>query len=352
MEKTLKKLITYKTVSSDKKENKRAVDFVKSQLPKGVRVKEKDYNGHPALIVGSNSPLVCLQAHIDVVSGDESAFLPQKKGKRLYGRGAYDMKFAVTCYLELLKKVDIDKYDYGIMITSDEEMGGFNGTKKVLQDGYNPSYCILPDSEREWNFDKKAKGAFHFLLSAKGKSGHASRLWEGDSAVHRLLSFLEDLRKFFPKTRKNAFQNSLNVGKIEGGKSVNQIAQSAVAKIDIRFTSKEEEKRIERKISSLAKKHLIEVKKDIYVPFFECDISSSFFRKFRDIAKKHGHKITSKPSHATSDARFFGQKNIPTMVTRPKGGGAHSEGEWVDLDDLQVFYSILEEFVKEFTLRG
>ena len=50
-------------------------------------------------------------------------------------------------------------------------------------------------------------------------------------------------------------------------------------------------------------------------------------------------------SHGSSDARFFMWQKIPTIVIAPKGGGHHSENEWVDLKDMAKFHLVLKEFV-------
>ncbi len=348
----LKKLISFKTVSSDKKENKRALLWIKSQIPKKLKPKIVSYNGYYSLLAGSSSPTLCLQSHVDVVPGNEEEFKPQIKNNKLYGRGAYDMKFAIACYLQILKKINLEKHDIGLLITSDEEIGGFNGVKKVLEDGYSPKFCIIPDGEREWNIDKRAKGARHIKIISQGKSGHASRPWEGESAIHNLIDFLSELKKDFPSTKKEAFVSTVNVGKIEGGDAPNRIADSVEAKIDIRFTSHKEDQRINQKIKLLKKKFKkIKTEEIVFVPLFDCDLRDSFFQKFKKIAKENGRKITTKPSHASSDARYFSQKNIPTVVTRPKGGGAHSEKEWIDIKDLHIFCKVLEKFIKEITLQ-
>ena len=346
MQEILQKLVGFKTISNDKEENKKAIEYVKSQLPPNLEIKEKSYNGHPTIVIGKDSPEICLQAHIDVVPAKESAFATKTTDGKMYGRGVYDMKFAIACYIKLLQEVDLSKANFGVMITSDEEVGGFNGVKKVLEDGYSPSFCLLPDGERVWNIDTKAKGAYHFQIQAKGKSGHASRPWEGDSAMHRLLGFLHELQGFFPKVKEDGFQNTLNVGVVNGGSVANQLAEDALAKIDIRFVSEEDRQKIEKKLTELQEKYGVGVKQAIYAPFFDGNTEDKHFERFIDICQKNNRQLTMHPSHATSDARFFSEKNIPTLVTRPSGGGSHSGNEWIDLEDLEVFYKILKDFVQ------
>jgi len=348
MKKNLAKLVSFKTVSKDKKENKKALEWVKSQIPVGFKKKLVCYGGHYSLIVGNNNPLLCLQAHIDVVPANEEEFKLQEKGDRFYGRGVFDMKFAIACYLEILKKIDPKKESVGLLITSDEEFGGFNGVKKILENGYSPKFCFLPDGGDNWNFNEKSKGVWHLKIKAEGSPGHASRPWEGVSANSILIDFLADLKKTFPKIEKEAFLPTLNIGKIDGGEATNQIAENAKARIDIRFTEVKEKKKIEKEINTLQKRYKkVKVEELVYASPFSCDVNEENFKLFKKIAKKHGKKVSSQFTHGASDARFFGEKNIPTILIRPKGGGAHAKKEWTHKKDLAVFCSVLEKFVKE-----
>jgi len=43
-----------------------------------------------------------LVAHIDVVGAKKELFRAKIKGKKLFGRGAFDMKYAIACYMKLL----------------------------------------------------------------------------------------------------------------------------------------------------------------------------------------------------------------------------------------------------------
>lgn len=347
MEETLKKLISFKTVSADKAENKKALKWVKSQI-NGLPVKELSYDGHPTLVIGSMKPKLCLQAHLDVVPAKEALFNPKVEGGKLIGRGAYDMKFAIACYLELLET--IKKRDVGILITADEELGGFNGVGAALKDGYEPGYCFLPDGGDDWSFDEKVKGVLHLNVLADGEPGHASRPWEGDSALLKLVNFLKELESHFSSKAYSAetFDSTLNIGKVEGGKATNQIAASAKAQIDIRFPDREEKKKIDNLLKRMERSYSgIELKEIVSGASFHCDLEHKFCKAFATEAQKLGKEVTSQLAHGSSDARFFAQREIPTMMIKPNGGGSHSSKEWVDLDDLNDYCLALKRFIKK-----
>lgn len=353
----LKKLVSFKTISQEKIENKRAIDWIKKEVRKlPVFYKEFNFGGFPSLIITTKKtkkPKLLLAAHLDVVPGPEKMFSPKIEGKKLFGRGVYDMKFAIACYLKLLEdlKDEIKNYDLGIMITCDEEIGGFYGTKKLLEEGFRAKIVFLPDGGRDWNFEIKAKGAWHLKLKSFGKSAHGSRPWEGEGAIEKLIAFLQKLKSYFKKEPcglKDHWHPTLNIGKIEGGKATNQVSDFAQAFLDIRFTEKKEKKKIEKILRNLLSKFKgMELEEIVLANCYSVDPKNKYLQIFSRIAKEKFNIETSfVSSHGSSDARFLVERKIPVILIRPKGGGHHSEEEWIDLEDLKKYYEVLKEFVK------
>ena len=71
-------------------------------------------------------------------------------------------------------------------------------------------------------------------MISRGKTAHSAYPDLGDSAVDRLLSALESIRKI--NLSKNTYlgESSMNIGKIEGGLSANMVAGMASAEIVVR----------------------------------------------------------------------------------------------------------------------
>ncbi len=352
----LKKLISFPTISQHLKENKRAIFWIKEKFKNfPLHFKYFEFSGHPSLLIltkKTKTPTLWLAAHIDVVPGPRNLFSPKIKGKKLIGRGAFDMKFAIACYLKLLEdlKNELKNYNFGIMITSDEEIGGFFGTKKILEKGFSGKVCFLPDGGQDWKFERGAKGVLHLKVECFGKSAHGSRPWEGEGANEKLIEFLNKLRKFFPKEpckTKDHWHSTLTIGKIEGGKATNQVSDFSRAFLDIRSPSSRLKEKIFEKIERI-KKELrgIKIEKIVEASPYSVDLNNSYLKLFSKIAKeKFKIKTGFVFSHGSSDARFFVEKKIPTILIRPKGGGHHSEKEWIDIEDLKKFYFVLKEFV-------
>lgn len=358
LENILRKLIRFQTVSENIQEHEKCLRWIQAQtqsLP--LFVTKFSVQSFPILLFTTQKtkrPLLWLVGHIDVVPGSPSVFRPKKKGPRLFGRGTFDMKFAVACYIKLLKELgkNLSPYNFGVMLTSDEESGGANGVWRLLGKGYSSKLAVVPDGGKNWSIEKGAKGVFQLHITAKGASAHSSRTWLGSNAILLLMSFLHDLQSLFPKEPCKDIHHwhvTLNIGKIGGGEAINQVPGSAFADVDIRFPDEPTRVAIARRIDALiVRRPGIKIIRKTIGRNFAVDINTPFIKRFAEIAKET-YRISPRFlfSHGTSDARFFASRGIPVIATRPKGGGHHSENEWIDIPDLERFYHVLKSFVME-----
>jgi len=359
LEHTLKKLASYKTTTGNKTEVLKAYDWIKDELqPIPTYIREYDVHDHLTLVVTpgrSKHVTLWLAAHIDVVPGEDALFTPQKRGNRLYARGVYDMKFAVASYVELLKEfgTELVAYDVGVMLTSDEEWGGHYGVQHLLgREGFRGDVAFLPDGTGVWMFEEQAKGKWLVEVSTTGKAAHGAHPWLGRSANDELCSFLHDMVQGFahmatPRTVDH-WHATVNVGRVKGGTVANVVAPHAHALLDIRYVSKAERVRIRRLFSTLTKKypHTRAHTMQDDAPYGIAR-HNKYAKLWQDIAhERYGVHCGWSRAHGASDARFFNEHGIPTILISPRGGGAHGDREWVDLKDLQRYHEVLRSFVE------
>lgn len=357
---TLKKLISFRTYSQNIDEIEKTFTWIQQQLEGYPLFIKKFYsNGQPSLIISTSKKKqvkLILQAHIDVVSAPERLFVPKINNGKMFGRGVFDMKYAVACYLYILRELhdSLSEYDFSIIITSDEEIGGKNGVGAILEEGYRGDFCLLPDGGKDWVCEEESKGVWHIKLESFGQSSHGAKPWEGVNAIWNLVNCLTDLQKIFPKEsccNGEHFHNTMSVGKIEGGSEINKVPDYAVAHVDVRYTSETKSNELKNKFFKIIKKHKS-------VKFSEINFAESHSIKtnnpklllFFDIAKKYGVEnidpIRFSRSHGSSDARYFSAKDIPTLVLRPIGGNIHSDKEWINIKDFKIFCAVVKEFVQ------
>lgn len=352
----LKKLISFRTLSKNEPENRQAIAWIEKQLKPHLHTRTFRVNGFPSLVATSRKtkkPKIWLAAHNDVVPGSDALFRARASGGRLYGRGACDMKFAIACYIRLAEELgkNAGKHDFGIMITSDEEIGGENGTQALLQKDYHGGIALLPDGGTPHSIETGAKGVWQIEAAASGTSAHASRPWLGENAIGKLICFITELERVVApgqhsRRDKVHYHNTVNVGLIEGGAQANQVPAAARARIDIRYVPDEPFRKLERRVETLAGKYGVKIKTVICGGASKADLNLPAVKRFVALYKKHAG-VVMKPSfaHGSSDARFFHEKGIPVIVMHPLCGGHHTEHEWIDLDCLERFHQAVKEWV-------
>ena len=355
---TLEQLIRFKTISGDHDATHDAFEWIKDQVSMApLYIKEHTYQGYKTLVMTTKrtrSPKVWLAAHVDVVAGSSAMFKPRTKDGKLIARGAYDMKFAIACYIELLKELGVEarNYDLGAIIVSDEEVRGGSMGEAIKDLKLSGTVAFLPDGGGEWQFEEAAKGSYCVVAKAAGCSAHGSRPWHGENAIMNLHAFIGDVSKEMEKFATEdplCWYPTLNIGLISGGDAWNQVPEQAEATFDIRYPHSRERKAIERMYNRLLKKHpAITLEKRIDIEPIKIGRGNGEVKVYKKIAKElYDIDVTWKKSYGGSDAEFFYKYGIPTLLIWPQAGGAHSEHEWIDLADLTRYYEVMKAWVTE-----
>jgi len=358
VEHILEDLIAFKTVSGNRKEMGHCLRYVKDALqPVPLYIREYEFEGHPILVITPNQrkrAKLWLAAHIDVVPGEESQFTPVKKAGKLYGRGAFDMKFAAASYLAVLRELgmDVRNYDLGVILTSDEELGMESSVKYLLEEhGYRGEVVFLPDGTGSWHFEEAVKGAVQVEVTAHGNPSHGSRPWLGRSAVHELVHYVNDAVKAFDAFKTNGAEHwytTMHAGLIEGGEAFNSLAAHAKARLDIRYITKTDHKKV-RSILAMLHKRYPHTKSRVlhHSPSYGITRTNGYAKAWAHIAKElYNIDCGWARAHGRSDALWFTKAGMPTILISPKGGDSHGDREWVDIRDLGRYAAILRVFIE------
>lgn len=375
--KYLSKLVSLRTDHHDKKlfqKNAKQIIDDLVLLNNHLKVKILEKNGYPSLIMYSKSyknPKLVLQSHLDVVPADEEMFslnliedsqnqeleklspINESKieGEIVLGRGVFDMKFAIACYMLVLEDIDdkVNDLDIAIWITSDEEIGGFNGVGYLLdEERMMPDCVFLPDGSKSNCLSLAAKGILQFKVESTGISSHSSRPWTGQNAIENIINAYNSaltLPMFKGDKDKESWSNTLSLTVIDGGTATNQIPEKATAKFDCRFVETFSLDEIYSTLKNLFNKYNCEFEIISSGSNFHTPVDNKYSKTFIDILEKNDYKYDFTKDHGASDARFFGAKNIPVIMFMPEGGGAHSDKEWLNIKKLDQYYEILKQFV-------
>ncbi|HMH70070.1 MAG TPA: M20 family metallopeptidase [Candidatus Saccharimonadales bacterium] len=351
LEATLATLISIPSVTSDSTACHEIIDVVRSEVEShGLFIHSDTTIPNPwffATTKDTKQPDILFVAHLDVVPANPDLFLMQKQEGKLFGRGVYDMKLAAACYMEFLRNHSdkLHELNIGYLFTTDEETGG-HCFPTILATGLRPKVVFIPDGGDNWAVEKRAKGFVGLKFVARGESAHASRPWEGRSALHTLLDVTQLLRARYPLTRDPA-ACTLTVNTLHAGEAINQLPDYATATVDFRSFQKDELTAFRQLITQLANEYSLEasVTQEGEPLIFDTEAPGidTFLRTLQ--AHTGQDEITYRESYGASDGRYFAPYNIPCIIIEPYGGGRHSNEEWLQADDLPNYYRLIERWI-------
>jgi succinyl-diaminopimelate desuccinylase len=228
---------------------------------------------------GGSGRLVHLNGHFDVVPAGDGwtvdPFAGVVRDGRIFGRGVCDMKAGIAAAIgaaDALERAGVDLPGVlEISGTVDEESGGFAGVAHLAQVGRiargRTDFVVIPEPLDVDRICVGHRGVYWFEVTARGRMGHGSMPFLGDSAITgmgRLLQAVRDelvpalasRQTSVPVVPAGARHATINVNGIEGGQPVDGIQTPCVADLcravfDRRFLLEEGFEATRREIDDL-----------------------------------------------------------------------------------------------------
>jgi succinyl-diaminopimelate desuccinylase len=300
-------------------------------------------------------PKIILNGHLDVVPADyENAFTPIEKDGKIFARGTSDMKGTVSAMVYAFKDLldDSTNLDLALMLTTDEEIGGFNGVKKLIEEvGYSADCVFTPDSAENWGICTDEKGIWHISVRTTGKSSHGSRPWLGENAIESAYSIFQECkdmlqRKYASLQREDHWFPTINLGVLNGGDATNKVPASAIIKLDIRYPSPITDTELKQFVLPIVKKHNGEIIEELIGNSLHTNKNNEYIQSWVSVLRKHDIKPYWHKGHGASDARYFSENGIPVFLSKPVASEPHIDNEWIDYDSLVEFKEMLKHWLK------
>jgi succinyl-diaminopimelate desuccinylase len=229
------------------------------------------------------------------------------------------------------------------MFTTDEEIGGQNGVKYLLDNGYKCQFFVTCEPSR-LNIVYAHKGLIWAKVKVKGVASHASRPWDGTNASLKAYEGLSRLYKIYPLPKKEAWRTTINVGYISGGDAFNRVMSECEVKLDIRFIEKDSPNDIISNIKKCfpgAQVEIVEKESGMDTP-----AGDKWVRQLAASVKRIAGKSPElKKGHGACDGRFYSAMGIPAVEFGTPAHGLHTDEEYVLIKPLETFYKILWDFV-------
>ena len=342
-------LIRFQSVHAKPDQIRQCADFVESYLKNtNLKYRRKQHGGYPYIVVtpADGYAPVLLMSHLDVVAGDEALFTPRVENGRLYGRGSIDDKYAVALSLVLLKEFiealrqqgrGQSELPFGVLITSDEEIGGRMGAREALKK-LRADFCIALDGGNLQKIVVKEKGILHLKLIAGGKTAHGARPWLGDNAIEHLIQDYMKIKPLFNQTAPDHWHRTLNFSRIRAGESTNQVPDRAEAFFDIRYTENDDADALIEQMRAVIRGDLVVLKKD---PLFDGMPSP-----YLDLLLEISPDTKTGCEHGASDARYLAEHGIAGIVWGAEGQmSQHTANEYLVIESLTELHRRLTRFL-------
>ena len=202
----------------------------------GFRVRlDEAAPGRPNLVAraGSEPPRLWFCTHLDTVP----PFFPSTETEtHIGGRGSCDAKGMLAAMVFAARRLREDGVrGFGLAFTVGEEVDSL-GAKRLEERGpgafgSDPSagLHLVVGEPTEGVMASGHKGTLRARLRARGKAAHSAYPEAGDSAIHRLLERIGELRSLDWGASERLGPSTLNVGLISGGVAGNVFAPAAEA---------------------------------------------------------------------------------------------------------------------------
>lgn len=180
--------------------------------------------------VEGERPSLLYSTHIDTVP----PHIPyRREGDTIYGRGACDTKGGIVAMLEAGRRLRAEgARGIGYLFVVGEEVD-HSGAKAAATLGLSARDIVLCEPTR-CRLIAAQKGVAKLRLVAEGRAAHSGFPHRGVSAVDRLLTVLETLRRREWPRHEVLGETFFNIGLISGGVAANVLAPSASAELMFR----------------------------------------------------------------------------------------------------------------------
>lgn len=344
-----KKLISCRSTKHNTEELEKILDIARSELSEFHTELFKHKSSLSALVY--NTPkrpkkfTILLNAHLDVTPGKNTQYSPVIKNNKLYGVGALDMKANAACLILAFKAVAKKvNYPLALQLTTDEELGGFHGTKHQIEKGVRADFVIAGETTG-LNIVTKAKGILWVEITFKGKTAHGAYPWKGENAIVKAQQYIADVLKKYPNPKKDTWQTTINVSSIKtSNETYNKIPDDCTVSFDIRYVP-DDAKTIVPTLKKLLPKGTT-MKVVVKEPFMQTKATNPFVKQLQKTTRSvQKGKGTFYGANGSSDARHFTPVGGHGVEFGAIGGGIGTDAEWIDITSLEKYYTIIEKFL-------
>lgn len=294
----------------------------------------------------TDGELIVFAAHTDIVFPDTDPLPMAEWDGKLFAPGIGDdtanLVNLLLCAKYLLQSNIQPKRGLLLAANSCEEgLGNLDGTKQLFQDYGGRIRAFTSFDGYMPGCTNSAVGSYRYRVTCKTMGGHSFGDWGRPNAIYILSGLIGRLYAIVPPAEA---KTTYNVGSIEGGTTVNTIAQEASMLYEFRSTSQACLHKMEEEFTAA-----VEASRgqgwEIQVELLgvrpgDGDLDRGALESFTRNSVEVIEAVTGEKAQVSPQST---DSNIPLSLGLPantigtvRGGLAHTREEWVELDSLPV----------------
>jgi acetylornithine deacetylase/succinyl-diaminopimelate desuccinylase-like protein len=283
----------------------------------------------------SEQPRLLIAAHLDTVFPAETPLAISHDATRSFGPGIGDNCLGIATVLLIPAMLEAAglRPDVDLLITGnvgEEGLGNLRGMIAVMDAHPEAGAVIAVEGHNLGRVTHIAVGSMRYRITVEGPGGHSWGDFGKRNAIQAAAAIIGELDAIeLPTSQKT----TLNVGTINGGISVNTIAQSCTFLLDLRSVDADALAKLNADVDRIVKRKRKEISVTTELlgvrPAGQVAPSSRITRIASAILESMGISPTGDAS--STDANIPISRGIPAVcIGLTTGGNVHKENEYID----------------------
>ncbi|MCS7127145.1 MAG: N-acetyl-lysine deacetylase [Thaumarchaeota archaeon] len=304
---------------------------------------EVDSAGNYLFVKGSGERTILLAGHVDTVPGMLEVV---RKGDRIKGRGAVDAKGPFAAMLFAGSKAVLKKGFRLVVGGLIDEEGEGSGAKALLNSGFRADHIVIGEPTGTTGVAISYRGSVTLSLTSRGRGGHSSAPYMGDSALDRLLDAIETIRSVFNGRSYDEPTSAVTV--IKAGDWPTRLPEHAEAVVNIRFPPSVETRSILERVEAICSLYDCSFTvRDVTEPF-QTSVSQPVPRALIRSMLRLGVRPRVVKKTGSSDMNVLWKLTMSISACGPGNSLlAHTSEEEVSVSDLELASRIYAGAVEE-----
>lgn len=309
-----------------------------------------DEIGNVVAELPGDGPVVVVAAHLDTVFPADTDVRVRSKGENLTAPGIGDNSASLAVLAHWIERMGARSAS-GLRVVAactvgEEGLGDLRGARHLVA-ARPPDMFVALDGHLG-TIVARGVGSRRFEIRFRGPGGHSWGDFGSPSAVHALGDAIHALNRMpVPAEPRSAF----NVGTVEGGRSVNAIAEEACFRLDLRSLDAETLDRLARealaRVEHVAHDHgvTVEARQVGHRPAASSD-NAPMVRAAKRALTAVG--VRPRVVASSTDANAAMAAGVPAIGFGVyRGGDAHRHSEWLERDSLTVGFQALDRLLTD-----